>query len=175
MPNSMFDPFSPISDALQKGAAGLLSASDNAIKAMCTLMFGQIFAAVAVIVIGWQLLQAVFDDDIVGGVKKTMVAIIPLMICAWLINPKNGCQVVKLKNDVVALQAVMVSTVASNSNLTLTGNLVSDTKTITGSAGNIFDSFMSTVWEGAAPKPSENKKYDEAGNLALQPSSTPSP
>lgn len=104
--------FEVFKDAIASWTTTLLNSADGAIGAMCDLVYGPIFVVIAGLVIGWYLIKALFEDDLVGGASKIFIAIIPLLIVAWLLKPVGGsCKLVAFKNDVLSVQTAMIKAV----------------------------------------------------------------
>ena len=92
----------------------LYTASNSSIAAVCGWAWSNLLGGVAGIVVGGAILRSFFDDDLADLFRQTIAVSVPLALIVFLIKPgsENGCRVVNIKNDVLAIRAQITSLVA---------------------------------------------------------------
>lgn len=103
-----------LSTAIQQLCTALYSSLDRSIVAVCGFVWTDILPYTVGIVVGLASLKMYLDDDLNEGFKKFLFALFPLFIIAWLVQPgsRDGCRVVSLKNDILAVRTKLTNIVA---------------------------------------------------------------
>lgn len=95
-------------------AVALYSSVDKSIAAICDYSFNSILPYTVGLVIGLGVLRMLFHGDLVRGIRQLIAIAMPLFVVVWLVNPAgpDGCRIVGIKNDILALRAKIGGLVA---------------------------------------------------------------
>lgn len=106
--------FDTLTQTVANLSTQLYSSVDNSIAAMCGYTWSSILPYAVGITMGLGIMKMLFEDDLVTGVRKLFRVMMPLFIVVWLVKPggADGCRVVGVKNDILAMRAKITSIVA---------------------------------------------------------------
>ena len=95
-------------------ATALYSSLDKSIAAVCAFTWSSILPYSVGIVVGFGILKMLFMEDLVHGIRRMLSGFLPLFVVVWLVNPagSDGCRVVGVKNDILAMRAKIGGLVA---------------------------------------------------------------
>lgn len=133
--------FDGVGESITAIITALLSKSDGAIGAVCSLAWSSIFPPLAGIVLGFTVLSMFFRDDLAGGVGKALNVLVPLFIVAWLIKGGNSCKLIDVKKDVQALSQKVATAVG--------GEFGGDTGKVAGKVADSLANVTKGLWEAA--------------------------
>lgn len=95
-------------------AVALYSSVDKSIAAICAFSWTSILPYTVGLVVGLGVFKMLFHDDLVHGIRHLLATTLPIFVVVWLVNPAgpDGCRIVSVKNDILALRAKISGLVA---------------------------------------------------------------